>query len=351
MTTTIDLQAMIKKVSALLATADSLQEGNPEAAATYRAKAEEMQRKYRIAEEELLATDASVAASIAPEWTEVEVVSLASPFRQTYYLLWAWAAEHAGIEERTVQVGGKWTSYAVGYAGDLRMAEVLFNNARLVFQDRMEPQVKPELGDQVNVYRLREAGIERNRIAQLLWGAPLDSSGQVQHRKVAKLYAAECQVRGVDPKIQGRGTNVSDYRKAYAESFQGEFWWLLRKARNAADSVGGALVLPGRAERVKEAFYAKYPEMRPSQEVAVREEPQRCERCAKAKSGHCRDHRPMSQTEQERLTRYRHSASGRAGALAGESAAREVEIAGVKPAKRLPEGETTELMREIKSWS
>lgn len=350
MTTTIDLQAMIKKVSALLATADSLQESNPEAAANYRAKAEEMQRKYRIAEEELLATDATVAASLAPEWTEVVVTSISSPFRRTYQYLWWWAAEHAGIEERTVRVGSEWISYACGYAGDLRMAEVLFNAARLVFQERMEPKVKPELGDQVNAYRLREAGIERNRIAQILWGASLGSDGQVAHRKVAKLYKAECEARGVDPKIQGRGTNVADYRKAYAESFQSEFWWQLNKARNAADKTGGALQLPGRAERVKEAFWTKYPELRPSKEVAVREEPKECERCKKAKSGHCRDHRPMSQAEHDRLNRFRRSASGRAGAAAGTAAAREVEVGGTPNAQRLPEGDGTKLMREIKNW-
>ena len=46
-------------------------------------------------------------------------------------------------------------------------------------------------------------------------------------------------------------------------------WRRLTAARDAADSVGGALVFHGREERILEAMYVAFPHLRPSDDIKV----------------------------------------------------------------------------------
>lgn len=337
-TTTIDLNKMMAKIQALLAKADGTE--FPEEATTYRAKAEQFMRDYRIEEEHLIASD---QVEIAPEVHELWLGPLKDATRATtrensgnsYYQEWyalaSGAARHSGVMihyrwKRNPDTGeyGIW-AVMVGYSGDLRLAELVYTNARIVFGERLEPKVDPSLSDRENVYRLRSAGITRDRVAEMLWGA----APGTRAAQVGAWYKEECAKRGETPALDGRGISAALYRDEFARSFVDELDRRLRAARDAADSVGGALVLHGRAERIQEAFWTEFPSLRPqaATDLAERE-------TSPAKRG--RAPKPYWETaayrkEQER----RYSDVGQAARSAGRAAAADVPLDRTSPAKRV----------------
>lgn len=347
--TTFDLNAMMGKIQALLAQADSTD--FPDEATTFRAHAEKLMRKYRIEEEHLIATD---QVEISPEvhtlWlgTQYDRTRASaggtsnrkgSSFFQEWYALAYAAATHAGVQIHhrwnTNKATGEYGIYAVmvGYSGDLRLAELIYTNARIAFGDRLEPKTDPALSDRVNAYRLRSAGITRDRAAKLIWG----ETSHARAAAVGKFYKEECEARGEVPVLDGRGINAALYRDEFARSFVDELESRLRRARDAADSTGGALVLSGRDERVKEAFYNEFPSLRPVPvtEVAVVEtalEP--------TKKGRVR--KPYWETAEGRKEMARrYSGVASAARSAGRRAAGEVALDRAAPAKRVdrPKGE------------
>jgi hypothetical protein len=254
-----NIDAMMGKIAKLIDTAESFQrDGNAEAAASYRAKAEQLMRAYRI-EEETLVREA--ISSGAPVWREVEISSIDSLWRDEMHQMWFAIAEHSGIEYVLHhRAGRRLIANAVGYDIDLRLAEMIFNSARLAFLARMEPKFDPALSAEENIYALRGSGMDRQRVAKLVFG----ESGHSQGIRVGKIFRAECERRGEADGVSGRGFNPNAYRAAYADEFTKVINRRLRQSRDAADAIGGALVLPQRAERVKEALYAQYPDQRPA---------------------------------------------------------------------------------------
>jgi hypothetical protein len=320
-----DSNAMLTKVRGLLDTADSLADSNPEAAANYRAKAEELMVKYRIEEEELLAKDPT---SVSPLWGDVPLVGY-SPFQAQYHHMFYYIARHCGIEAHYewAYPEGKATIYArtVGYEADLRYAEALFTSARLVFSERLEPSVNRSLSEEENIYRLRSAGIERVRIADMIWGLGSRNDKKLLG-KIGRVYKAECLKRGEQPAVAGRGVSGAAYREMYAEQFVATLRDRLWRARQSAGA-GGGLVLHGRDQRVKEAFYERFPQYAPKPELDAAtstEVAERCDKCAKAKSGVCREHHVPT----ARVSRGRDpfSAAAMRGREAGANAARAVNL-------------------------
>lgn len=336
-----ELRGILRMIRKLLDKAEGTD--NPHEAESFRAHAEKLMRKYRIDQEQLLAADASAAEPIR---IEIDLCGIRSKFFQQYANMMYAIAYHTGVRVRTAWVapeaGASYVLRAsvVGYEGDARYAEMLFTSAQLVFAERLEPAVRPELSDAENVYRLRSAGIERNRIANLLWGTSTGSDGAWAHRKVGNLYKEACAARGEDAAVSGRTVNASTYREVFAHQFTERLYDRLRAARNAADSAGGgALVLHGRKERVDEAFYKHFPELRPASEpLPTNGQP-------KPKS---RKRKGWTEADQARYNRMNFSPSALAGTSAGRSAADEVEIreAG-RGAKRLPEDSDRSTLREI----
>lgn len=268
MTGTDKFASILDKIRKLSDLADHPNTG-PAEAATFRAKAEDLMRKYRVEEEQLIAEDPQ---SLEPVTRQIDVTD-SQEFGQQYYSLLHWVADHVGIRMRGVwafdpeQRKSVIKATVVGYESDLRLGELLFTNARLAFSDHLEP--KPEAGkDQLNCYRMRRAGMERNRIANILWGSAFDDGPA--HGRVAKLYKAECEARGEKPALSGRGVQAKLYRKGYADAFVTRMYVRLRDAREGADKIGGLPQLHGRKERVDEAFYVLFPDARPSTEVAPR---------------------------------------------------------------------------------
>jgi hypothetical protein len=258
--TTDNMARVMDKIQKLLAKADATQNQFPEEAASFRAHVEKLMREYRIEEEQLIATDPT---SIVPVMHTIMVSSYESEFAGEYEAIMAYIISHTGVlaQYRRPPAGSPPGSYVdmFGYDGDLRMTEWLWSSARLVFGSHLEPSIDPHATDQVNAYNLRQSGMLRKDIARKLWGANTPAN----RSRAQRLYVAECKVRGEQPALTGLGTDATMYRDAYASGFLDRLYGRLRAARNAADVAGGALVFPGREERVKEFLYAAYPHRRP----------------------------------------------------------------------------------------
>jgi hypothetical protein len=322
------------KIGKLIAMAED--ETLPDVArASYRQMAEDLMRKYRIAEEEAIATESSAAVPVSDSITIMESRAYYNPLRDYYWDMWSRIAQHCGIRTAGGYGEDELVATAIGYEGDIRYAELLFTASRLVFMTRIDARVNPQLSDQVNCYYMRASGMSRRDIATKLWQS--EATDGAAHSKVQKLYAAECILRGETPKVSGRGIQADVYRDAYARGFVNELSWRLRIASSAVDKVSGGLVLHGRKERVDEAFYAEFPKHRPmsdeeyAQQVKEREEAEaNCSSCKSTKheSGKCKTHRPyeVSAAMARRYDRRYHSSEARAGERAGELSARDVHI-------------------------
>ncbi len=321
------LDAMMDKVKNLLARADH-PNTPPAEADTARAMAERIMVKYKIDEEALIASGDLSINGINVMFKDVEVYPSGSEFDDVYAGLAYYAAVHTGCQavwsgwERNDSTGELMrVLQMIGYEADIRYAEALFFNARLLFADRMEPKRDPNLTDAENVYRMRSAGMERIRIARIMgW----EKGGA----KVTRLYKQECERRGEEAVLTGQGNDVRNFREAYAESFRTEFWTRLYLARQAieAEIQEGGLVLHGREERVKEAMYQRYPHLRPDTTPKVRE----TKPAKPAKE-------PKWTKADQRAADRRYTRAAQAGRQAGRKAAQEINIKGQTPKRRLGE--------------
>jgi hypothetical protein len=334
------------KIGSLIAMSED-ESLSTEARAAYRLKAEQLMRAYRIAEEEAIAKDETVAGVGRFEIVLLHGDAFRSDLKHHYFEIWNEIARHAGImtkleyryPSRDSVDSNQVVAIVYGYALDVRLAEFLWTAAHLVFVARIDAKPNPDLTDQENCYYLRNSGMPRNGIARALWGS--DAKDGAAHGKVQRLYLAECAKRDEKPRVAGRGIQVGLYREAYADSFCDSFGWRLREARDAADSAGGGLVLHGRTERVQEAFWTAFPEYRPmtAEESAaererlrlMREEDANCSDCStsKSKSGMCRRHRPTEVTasDRQRWERRQYGPEAVAGRVNGDAAARSIDFA------------------------
>lgn len=334
-----------KIIGALLANAEDDAQ-SAEARAAYRAKAEDMMREYRVAEEVALAKDSTAAVPVLDLLDIMEHSALSNPLHNYYWQIWSEVAQHCGV--RTLGMRKSLPGYdmklvasIVGYAGDIAYAKMLWTSARLVFLTRIDASVDRSLSDQENCYYMRASGMSRKDIAMALWGSePTDGAA---HGKVQKLYVAECTKREETPKVSGRGIQVDLYRESYARGFVNELGWRLRAARDASDAAsGGALVMHDRSGRVDEAFYREFPKQRPMSAEAraaqeardeeywalLEKERAECVKCAAAKTK-CREHadRVLSAADRRRYERRIHSSEAEAGMRAGAASARTVDVA------------------------
>lgn len=330
------------KVRALLDTAESYKAaGNAEAAASYEAKAKLLMRDYQVAEEDAIAENPLAALPIEKLvvlFTGFKVWEMRDAMENAMRAI----CRHAEVRMVITGLGEDGTdpgvgAVLVGYEGDVRYAEYLWTSVMMQFVTRIDPVWDATLPEAENIFRLRNAGHERRVIADQAWG--LYSGKLAANRsKVQRIYLRECAARGVTPAATGLGFQAELYRNAFAESFVQTLRDRLREARDAAAAMGGLPSLHGRSERVDEAFYARYPHMRPetSEERAARVArladmpiPEPCERCAKNTSGTCRAHpyRGWTKAQEERYNRRHTSASAYAGNVQGDQAAREVRLA------------------------
>lgn len=273
----------LRKIQALLDKADSTT--FPEEAKTFRAKAEILMHKYRIEEAMLAKAD---PVGIAPVWKDIVLCSLDNEWKDYLYSMFTAAARHMDVRYTTGWIDGSYVLHCVGYESDLRFMEALYASARVAFNGRLDPDVDPDASDQQNAYALRMAGWTGKSIALALWGTEEKS----QRVKARKLFAKEATARGEDPSVLlGRDTNVKTFRMSYASGFISEYQYRLRAMRTERGEESTGLVLAGRKEAVNEAFYERYPNYRPVKTSgSIGDGYETCAKCAKAKSGACRDH-------------------------------------------------------------
>lgn len=318
---------MLDKVQKLLAKADDPAVTEAEAA-SFRAGAERIMREYRIAEEEAYQrgeTDLSELIEI-----ELQICRYRSDHLATFSDMFWYAARHAGVRSATRYREGYFVGVLVGFAPDVRYAEMLFLSASLEFAANMDPQRIDGEEERLTAYRFRNAGRTRREVAVMLWGYGVDRS-VAAHQKVQRWYEEVAAERGT-PIVAGRGVSRADYVKVYAAAFSSRFAQRLRLARDGSDGIGGAVVLANRAERVDEEFYRRYPHLRPSTEVVSAEE----YRDTRTEAQKARDAR-AAQKRADELRKLYASAAGRAGWSAGTAAADQVNISGVDAPERLPE--------------
>lgn len=248
--------------------------------AAYAEKAEQIMREYRIDEERVISTEGS---SITPIRFEIVLVQglgrwYAGEFQDAYQQIWREIKKHAGLKSHNeyrydgTEDARRLVAVGYGYQMDIRLAQFLWTAAHLTFATRIDTKVDRNLSDQLNCYFMRGSGMERNDIAEQLWGSARTDGPA--HGKVQKLYLAECAERGETPTVGGKGFQGKRYRESYAKGFVDQFGYRLRDARDAIDAQSGALVLAGRSERIAEAYYAEWPNKAPltPEQQAVREE-------------------------------------------------------------------------------
>lgn len=258
------LDGILRKVQSLLNLAEHPNTGEVEADA-FRERAERLMREYRIEESMLIQSDpTSAVRPIRKTWGICET---GSPYLQAFYSLFVYCAQHAGVR-MTYTFGpdpdndGKRSLLAemVGYESDVRYTIMLYAIVRLAFSGKMEPKMDANLSDEDNVYNLRSAGLERIRIADLMgWGTSVSAC-----QRVTSAYRRACNARGEVASLTGKGNSVKLYRQSFADAFTNGVYYRLRELRvRSGVGGGGELVLANRKEKVDEAFYEAFPNMRP----------------------------------------------------------------------------------------
>lgn len=319
------LDKMMRQIKQMLVLADHPNTPEHEADLA-RANAERLMQKYRIEESELIESGALASEAVTPGVQDIHVAPWTSEFYNTYWSILHYIADHCGVRMAQTTTAyldgvGYLTASLVGYEADLRYADVLFTNAKILFAERMEPKPLDSLSDEDNVYRMRSAGMERIRIARLLGYGDTTSATA----KVTRLYKKACEARGEHAVLTGKGNSVTAFREAYSLAFVSELANRLWTARNAVESDSKAMVLVGRKEAVDEAFYKRFPHLRPiPADRAIGEN---------AKSKKVRQYR-TTQADLKRMERLS-GAMGQAGRQAGRKAASEVSIHQSTPTKRL----------------
>jgi Protein of unknown function (DUF2786) len=330
-TTNERLKDIIRKVQALVRKADD-PAATPQEAESFRMGAEALMLKYRIEESQLTAEE-KVAAGIAVVWEMFPVCAVDSEFVSTYRGIANTIVSHFEIRgvHRLQNIDGvpMHVIEVVGYESDLQFFELLFTEAAMTFGKRLEPKYDSKLSDQVNAYLMRSAGMEGHRIAMAIYG----KDDKHLRPKVRKMFETEALLRGEDPKpLLGRGMNVKQYRRSYAEGFDYEFYSRLSRAKFAAAQQETGLVLASRKDQINEAYYERFPMYRPQAAPSgslhsvgfVSHE--NCPKCKAAKSGYCRDHGYLKPSTRLYTDRTNHTALRR-----GRAAAHEVNLGMGKP--------------------
>jgi hypothetical protein len=336
------LDAMLGKIQALLANSED-ETLTSETREAYRLKAEALMFKYRI--DETMAAAAAPASGPTPVWRTFWICRSTSEFSSTYRYMWATAVGHVDGKSAigyatNPEDGHRWLkAETVGYESDLRYAELIYTSMHLGFAGKMEPRYDASKSDAENAYAMRSAGMEGWRIAQAIWG----DDSKPNRVKARKLFAQYASSIGEDPSVLlGRGNNVKTYRESYSDGFQREMWYRLQRMRlSHGDS--GEMVLKSRKENVTEAYYARYPHLRPG---STTHQPaiggrDTCDKCKKAKSGYCREHQWLK----PRMGRYVERAYSAAGDARGRAAAQSVDLGRQGGSNRVHGGSTRSLGR------
>lgn len=329
-TTSEKLAKVMEQVQLLLARADH-PTTPPAEADLARSRAEILMFRYKID-----TVSQPEIATNEPSWSAFIVCETSSEWANFYSSIATLIAGHTSLRVRTK---GEWkddgtgterryyVAHMVGFESDVRYAEILMSSALMAFGKALEPKFDHGETHAQNALRLRRGGMERRRIALILFGTSETVNEQkAKNRKVTKLIKEEATRIGepeLADEVLGRGNSIKTFRESYASGFYSTLVHRLqRMAFERGQYSDGAVVLASLKERVDEAFYAKFPEMRPQPVgTKVLGEPQaECLKCKAAKSGFCREH------SWKRPRAARQGAFSMSAYNSGSSAARKVDL-------------------------
>ena len=239
-----------------------------EEAQAARAKADQLMQQYRVEQWELQylgdvrEVEEPVLKTIQmPDWQYGGVdqhYELLSHLRTIFYV----TARHAQCEHYlTLQ-----DSSLVGYPADVRYAEMLYTYLFTQMMVKVRPTYDTNLSFEENVVKFKEAGYKWKDAHLHLSphdprtpNQPLTKGIGVRYTKI---YTNYCELHG----LHRTKANPEVYFRGFLEGFAGEVLQMFRELETRMDLEGG-IVMVGRAEKVKEAYYTFYPHMRPREVV------------------------------------------------------------------------------------
>lgn len=327
-TTESKIASIMERVRNLLARADH--PNTPvEEANIARERAEKLMTQYRLDSIEEATT---AGAQVTVSWRTFRV-PFSAEFRSSYGMIVSYVIRHFDCRgARSMVFDDVAMDYVdeyvvAGIQADLDFIDMLITSCLAAFSNNLEPKVLDDLSPEANALRMRKAGMERNRIARVLLGDwQTTNEMKAKTRKVTAMVKAEAARRGENVEdLFGRGTNIATYRKSFAEAFTTEIYYRLARMAQSRGAEG-TVVLGSLKAKVDEAFYERFPQYRPQPSAGAigtfRSPNEDCDKCAKAKSGYCREHgylKPSTARPQER-------AWSAAGSARGAAAARSVDL-------------------------
>lgn len=271
-----------------------------------RSRAEYLMLKHRIEEAVLIEKHLGETKGLEPTWLQVRLGVIGSEFSRFQSQIAGAILTHTGTKGTLFYdwESDNGTGYVVmdtcGFASDLRYLDLLLTSCLLEFSLRLEPKYDPGLSDMENAWNLRSAGWERKRIAKVMFGMwETENEMKAKNRKVTRLIKEYGRMNDATTEalaMLGRGNVMASYRESFAEGFVTTLRSRLYGMRQSAQAQAeheGMLVPIGRVEAVNESFWNKYPNLRPqeSTDTGTYIDRKDCEKCKKAKSGYCREHR------------------------------------------------------------
>lgn len=249
-----DRSDLLRKVRGLLDKADHQNTSEVEAAA-FRAKADELMVKFAIEEFEL---DASGQKTMSvPEVREFEYGDTGDyEFDRALAKLFRSVAMAAGVK-----MGDYFWHNArvVGYPQDLDYCDMLFTGLRMHMARKIRPQWDDNLPEGENLAMMKEAGMKWQDIWALQHpDQPWERRHGVRYTSV---YRKFCEATNRDRMLSNPESWKLSFIEAYEQRIADRFYEL-RVARNEA-AAGHELVMVGREDRLKEALYEFFPDLRP----------------------------------------------------------------------------------------
>jgi Protein of unknown function (DUF2786) len=298
----MELNKVLDKVRKLVAKAEH-ENTAPAEAEIYRAQADALMLKYAIEEASLDASRPAVSR-MRPEKIEVELgdnsdlISYIAKLAQD-------VARHCRCQIRSYARydwrAGTWMSKVYGFESDLRYFEILYTTLRLQMVGASAPTPDAAKSLDENVYVLHSAGFNWWEIAEGYgWRGPVRSEpGEPELMYVNRVtgeraswgksvgslksaYRRELKRRG-EEWLKIPPTGAKTFRRSAADGYAYRIEQRLRALRER-QGTGAAVVLRSRADDLSLFFREDNPDL-------FRER-QPCPKCARSKSGYCRDHRP-----------------------------------------------------------
>lgn len=243
--------------------------------------------------------------------------------------------------------GGKYT--VIGFPSDIAYFEMVWTGAYLTFVARMDPRWNKAQTEEENVYRLKEAGVRWQDIAEM-GGFDWPDGG-----KIIRIYKRYCREHGLT--ATNHTQRNAAYRLSYARAFVNRInerieSQVTARHEQVKQTAGAELALRDRADVVNEAMYQRFPNLRPATAAEMEQYRQQsrermaaelaAEEARRAKLTPKQREAEDRRNERERNRQYRQwdrewaREHDSAGAQAGRSAADTVDLSGGRNAVSNP---------------